>query len=59
MVQAWTGNALQVIDLSVHEWRHPSEGGQQLLADVRRDGVELIKKSPFLSSSSSAGASDG
>lgn len=41
--QAWTGNALQVVDLSFHEWRRPPRGHQALLAEINRDGVELTK----------------
>jgi hypothetical protein len=41
--EAWTGNALQVVDLAFHDWRHPSEQHRRLLDEVHRDGVELIK----------------
>ena len=43
LVARWTGNQLQVVDLSFHEWRHPPRAHQALLAEVRRDGVELIR----------------
>ena len=42
-VERWTGNPLQIVDLSFYEWRRPPEEYQPLLADVRRDGVELVK----------------
>lgn len=42
-VETWTGNQLQVVDLSVHEWRRPARTHQPLLAEVRRDAVELIQ----------------
>jgi predicted nucleotidyltransferase len=42
-VEAWTGNALQVVDLSFHDWRHPAEQHRRLLAEIDRDGVELVK----------------
>jgi predicted nucleotidyltransferase len=42
LVQRWTGNALQVVDLSLHEWQHPTEAHEPLLAEIQRDGVELI-----------------
>lgn len=42
-VRSWTGNALQVIALSVHEWLEPSESLDPLLLEVRRDGVELAR----------------
>lgn len=42
-VERWTGNPLQIVDLSFYEWRHPPREHQPLLAEVRRDGVELMK----------------
>ena len=42
LVQRWTGNPLQIVDLSVDHWRHPSKQHQALLDEVRRDGIELI-----------------
>jgi predicted nucleotidyltransferase len=43
LVEAWTGNPLQVVDLSFFEWRNPSAHHRPLLAEVQRDGVELVK----------------
>jgi predicted nucleotidyltransferase len=43
LVEAWTGNALQVVDLSFHEWRHPADQHRALFAEVGRDGIELTK----------------
>jgi Nucleotidyltransferase domain len=43
--ERWTGNALQVVDLSFTEWRHPSESSKVLLSEVARDGVELVESS--------------
>jgi predicted nucleotidyltransferase len=37
----WTGNPLQIVDLSFLEWRHPAEAHQGLLHEIQRDGVEL------------------
>jgi predicted nucleotidyltransferase len=42
-VESWTGNPLQVVDLSFFEWRSPSAHHKPLLADVQRDGIELVK----------------
>lgn len=42
-VEAWTGNALQVVDLPFSQWRRPGRQGQLLLTNVERDGIELIK----------------
>jgi predicted nucleotidyltransferase len=39
--ERWTGNSLQVVDLSFLEWRHPAAAHQALLAEVQRDGIEL------------------
>jgi hypothetical protein len=58
LVERWTGNSLQVVDLSFHEWRHPAKPHQSLLAEIQRDGVELIK-ARGLSVWPSAVASDG
>lgn len=58
LVEAWTGNALQVVDLSFYEWRRPSEQSRPLLAEIARDGIELTK-SRALSVWPSAEAADG
>jgi predicted nucleotidyltransferase len=42
-VQRWSGNSLQVVDLSFYEWRHPAKPHQPLLSEIRRDGIELYK----------------
>jgi predicted nucleotidyltransferase len=42
-VEAWTGNPLQIVDLSFDEWRHPDASQRGLLAEIQRDGVELVK----------------
>lgn len=42
-VEGWTGNALQVVDMSFHEWRHPPEPHRKLLSEVERDGIDLLK----------------
>lgn len=42
-VENWTGNSLQIVDLSFFEWRNPSEQTAPLLREVLRDGVELRK----------------
>lgn len=43
LVQGWTGNDLQVVDLSVFEWMRPGDTHQPLLAEVRRDGIEMVR----------------
>jgi predicted nucleotidyltransferase len=42
-VEAWTGNPLQVVDLSFHAWRHPEAQHRPLFEEIERDGVELLK----------------
>jgi hypothetical protein len=42
-VGSWTGNTLQVVDLSFHEWRHPALAHQTFLDEIRIDGIELHK----------------
>jgi predicted nucleotidyltransferase len=43
LVARWTGNPLQVVDLSFDEWRRPPKGHRALLEEAQRDGIELIK----------------
>jgi hypothetical protein len=49
LVQGWTGNALQVVDLSFHEWNRPTKTVASLVAEVRRDGIELVDPPPLVS----------
>src|SRR5262245_20189541 len=58
LVEGWTGNALQVVDLSFYEWRHPSEQSRLLFVEIARDGIELLK-SRALSLWQSAEAANG
>ena len=53
-VHRWTGNQLQVVDLSFYEWRQPPKAHEPLLADVRRDGIELVRPPMLLSRPSAA-----
>lgn len=43
LVERWTGNTLQVVDLSFWEWRQPLQSYQPLLRAVAADGIELRK----------------
>ena len=45
LVQRWTGNSLHVIDLSLYEWWAPSGSHAGLLAEVKRDAVEVARSS--------------
>jgi hypothetical protein len=58
LVQQWTGNPLQAIDLSIHEWREPSSNLTSLLAEAKRDAIELVR-SPDLPRRRPAGAGHG
>jgi predicted nucleotidyltransferase len=58
LVRRWTGNSLQVIDLSFYEWWEPSESHAGLLANVNRDAIELTR-SPALHRAPIVGASGG
>jgi len=40
-VQAWTGNVLQVVDLSVAEWINQQQSGR-LAEEISRDGIEML-----------------
>jgi hypothetical protein len=41
--ERWTGNPLQIVDLSFHEWRHPAPPHRALLEEIRKDEVELYR----------------
>jgi predicted nucleotidyltransferase len=43
LAERWTGNSMQIVDVSFFEWRYPSKQSQPLVEEVGRDGVELIK----------------
>jgi predicted nucleotidyltransferase len=43
LVLGWSGNPLQVVDLSWYEWWDPDESQARLHADVKRDGVEIVR----------------
>jgi predicted nucleotidyltransferase len=43
-VKGWTGNSLQVVDISFHEWRHPVQSHRQLMTEIEQDGIELMKR---------------
>jgi predicted nucleotidyltransferase len=43
-VVRWTGNSLQVVDLSLYEWRHPPRPYRQLMIEIEHEGVELVKR---------------
>ena len=43
LVQRWTGNSLQVVDLSFYEWWEPNESRRRFLAEVQRDGIEVAR----------------
>ena len=43
LVERWTGNTLQIVDLSFWDWRRPPKSYEPLLAAVAVDGVELRK----------------
>lgn len=44
LVLSWTGNDLQVVDLSVTEWVSPGSAHRPLLEEVRRDGIEMLSR---------------
>lgn len=43
LVQRWTGNVVQVIDLSVFDWLEPPSSMQPLVAAIQREGIELAR----------------
>jgi hypothetical protein len=48
LVQGWTGNALQVVDISFQDWRHPHSDSEPLFVEVEHDGIELMKSHVFM-----------
>lgn len=42
-VQRWTGNSLQVVDMSFFEWWEPGENHRRLITEVRQDGIEVAR----------------
>lgn len=58
LVERWTGNSLQIVDLSFSEWRRPPKSYQSLLKSIATDGIEL-RKSPSLKVWPTVGVVDG
>lgn len=48
LVQRWTGNPLQVVDVSTYEWADHRRRGSALFDDIRRDGVEVVAAPSWL-----------
>jgi len=42
MIQRWTGNPLQVVDLSYWQWVSPSPTERALFAEIDRDAITLV-----------------
>lgn len=49
LVYGWTGNRLQAIDLSAHEWTQRTSIPQSLRAEIDRDAIVLIQPNPIAS----------
>ena len=49
LVEAWTGNSLQVIDVSAFEWTRRLRSPEQLWAEIDRDAVVLVQPSALTS----------
>ena len=43
LVQRWTGNPLQVVELSFYDWLSPDAAHDRLLRAVREEGIELAR----------------
>jgi len=52
-VQSWTGNQLQVVDLSIYEIAGKRKSGSELIANIDREGIALTTKPTFNFSSTS------
>ena len=48
-VQRWTGNRLQVVDVSAHEWTHRLRLSEGLWKEIERDAVTLIQPNSLAS----------
>ncbi|HYZ53754.1 MAG TPA: nucleotidyltransferase domain-containing protein [Streptosporangiaceae bacterium] len=46
MVPAWTGNELQVLELSSYEWADHSRRGTELFQNVEREAVQIVGGPP-------------
>jgi hypothetical protein len=42
--ERWSGNNLQIVDMSLDEWSKPARAHKALLANVQRDGIELYAR---------------
>lgn len=42
LAERWTGNPLQIVQLTVTEWRRRGKAHKQLVDEIRRDAIELI-----------------
>jgi predicted nucleotidyltransferase len=47
LVQRWTGNRLQIVDVSVYEWTHRLHLSDGLWDEIARDAVMLIQPNPI------------
>lgn len=49
LTQQWTGNRLQVVDVSAHEWTHRLTVPDTLWTEIERDAVTLLQPSTMSS----------
>jgi predicted nucleotidyltransferase len=42
LAERWTGNPLQIVQLTVAEWRRRGKAHRQLVDEIRRDAIELV-----------------
>lgn len=47
LVSRWTGNHLQVVDVSIYEWTDRSRAVTPLFDEIRRDAVVLFQPTPL------------
>jgi hypothetical protein len=48
LVRGWTGNPLQVLEMSSFEWADHRRRGSPLFEDIRRDAVEVADGSSWM-----------
>jgi hypothetical protein len=49
LVRGWTGNSLQLIDVSAFEWTRRVRSPEQLWSEIDRDAVVLVEPSALTS----------
>ena len=49
LVPAWTGNRLQVVEISTLEWVDHWKRRTELVTEINRDGIQVVGATPWMS----------